>query len=259
MSENVNIEVTESVVLFNGTRLDVFNTIEILKDKLDPNMYHVFDKDLEGHPIENIEKRHDIRSGDVLPFISPIDGNVYCVGFDLNTEEDFKRAVFLVGSLQGYDDGMAVELFAHSLVDDLGREIFDTFLEEVSEGVDEIRKDLKDVLLVEATKDEFYNFIEEEQSKTNEGTLLIEKPPYTEDTFIEVNTLEDIESGYIISGQSEREDGSLRLGFVGYDVKDEDLQFLVEGISLSLGVPLYKKAEVTRVGYKDRHAGHWGM
>lgn len=250
---NFDQQVEEDVSIFNGTRKDVFDAMDFLVDQLH---FVVLDRELVLRDASEIQSRHDIQRGDILPFISPFSGDMMCLGFDISNEKDVNRIVYTVGQLGEFEQNTAVGVDYYDLSNDGVRDAYTEMMDDLKAEHQEVMDNLKDILLIEATQEEFHAFIaSERQRPENTNTTVYRISDETVKEY-DVKKPSDVSSGMVLVGESQREDGSSRIGFLGYDIEDDDalINFLYEGLG-GVTVPsvLSETPTVTRVAYDSGH------
>lgn len=245
MGMDMNVERT--ITIFDGTRLDVYNAVEFLVKKAG---YIFFNRDLVVREPEMIESQYDIQKGDFILFGSP-HNETMCIGFDIGNDVMMDRVGYCWGYLNNFpeDTRMGLDLYRLSK-DDTLREMYEDMMDVYKSDFYDILANLKDVLSVDTTEEELFDFIFTDGSQINAEDLTVY---YLGDEGVEhvvVQSEMDIEPGMIVCGERYREDGSRQLVFMGCDLTDDMLmKFLRE--DLGEHILSEKTPEIKHIKYDE--------
>lgn len=248
----LNQQMDIEVIVINGTRLDVFEGSEFLVKKLGFVM-----SSIEGvvREPEDITKRHDVNSGDFIVFDTPFDKRIMVVGYDIG---DPKR----IHTIMGYV-GHALELPENTRIgtnvlnlrdDDVLREVHNEMMSEYKARHAEAMESMYDIYLVEATTEEFYDYVIAQRNRTDAPNAIINNA-LSEDPNepVEVETLEDVVDGLFIIGQSESDKGLPQTGFIVHELTDEQIIDMLKEIMSDFDSVLYEDRDpkIVRELFKD--------
>ena len=261
-----NEEVAMDVTVFDGTQKDVFEAIEYLVDELNYDIFEVFiDEDEVDESIKyklrekertEIKSRHDIRRGTVVLCMTPLGGEPTAIGYGMNKQPYLKCVASAFGMMFGMDSGVMLSVSVCGLEHDSNRSYFNAFKQDFKTDYERTHRNFKDVKLVETEPEDFYAFLEHEMGLTDRKNLVLIDTETKEEVVCTPDVIQakdDIKPGMILVGNSEREDGSAQMAFMGYHVLDEKLQDFVSEMLDSFGFRTSpdRRPEVIREKYSD--------
>ncbi len=214
----LNYKPEKEVNIFSGSQLDVYNAIEFFIGDLG---FVLADAQLVIRDIDEIKSADDIKSGDIIPFITPDRNEIACLGYDISKQEDLERIVYAIGQLNSFEEDISVGVTLHDLNDKIVRDMYESFMDTFKREHTEVLKNFKDILIVEATQLEMHQYLIQEQQRASEKILTVHHVDNESDDEFEINKPDDIESGMFLFGQVERDDGTPQIGLVGYNIEDD--------------------------------------
>lgn len=233
----------KEVNIFDGTQVDVYDAYEFLVLRLG---YVLVDKDLVVREPEEITQASDIQKGDIIPYITPDKSEIACVGYDVSRDEDIQRIVFAIGKLNSFEQDVSVGVNYYSLLNEGTFEMYTNYMDTFKDEHLEVVKNFKDVLVIEATREQFYDYLVKQHSRASEHILTVHHTDDEDDggEYI-LESAEDIESGMFLFGELQREDGSPQIGLITYDVEDRKItSYLLETMAGS-GIGIVDDVELT--------------
>ena len=219
---------TIEIVVFDGTRLDVFNA---MKNFVSTKGFPLMTKDLVLRKPEDIQTRHDINKGDFILFHSQEYAEIFCIGFNMKEREALERVVYAVGELEGMKNDDTAGLDLYNLEDDTAREIYEGLIADIDNDFEEMKANFQDVLLIEAEPEQMMSVISSFQQQVDVPKLDLYNVQGDPNEMLPIDTLtiDGIEPGTILIGQGQREDGTPQVAVVGYGIKDVELSECLAG------------------------------
>lgn len=253
------------IKIFDGRKDDVFNALDYFVDELGYELFELFEDEEETDDTyrtkmrerdrASVQKPEDINSGDVLLLLTPFDGEPVALGHDVHDDKVLQCIVSAFGVLFKVEEQTAFTCTVYSLDQSGNRDSFESFISLFKTSMEKVRSNFKDVLFIDATRDEFKAFLKRELNKPGGKEIVLHDAETKEVRRLSQEDMsEDIDlSGLILVGEAQREDESQQIGLVGCEVDESILSEFVVDIVSSYGFDIYRndKPEIIRVDYKD--------
>lgn len=226
------VNASHEVVVFDGTRKDVFDAIGSLVEQ---KGFVVYSSDLVIREKEDIQSRHDIHQGDFILFNMPAYEESFVIGFAVGNPKILERIVYAVGTLEELENDVHVAVSKYDLGNDMNREMYEKLLTDFDEQFQAVLDNFRDVLLIEGSKEDIYNVISSYKKQPNEPIIDMYDISSGNEERVEVSTIEDISPGVVLIGEAQREDESPQIAMLAYDVSDDDLLVFMESVYDTMG------------------------
>ena len=243
------------VTVFDGTRKDVYDSLESLVVN---RGFKLYTNELVIRDLDEVHSRHDINKGDFILFMNPKYSDVFAVGFSVSDRDTLEHIVYAVGILEGLDEDAVVGITTYDVGEDPHREMLHDLIEEFDDEREAVIQNFKDILLVEASKQQIYDVIQDLRGRASQNTLdMYNVKNYEDVDEVKVESVEDITDGFLLIGEAQREDETPQIAVLGYNVEDKDmLKFLDDVFSVMKVMDLKDNPpKIIRQKFEDSRLG----